>query len=73
MFPFKVSKRDDKSMLFPVNTYDLFGTNYGRQIMIDHVMQPIALFGGDTRPPSEQAIEHVSNGITENPPETSIT
>ena len=73
VFPFEVSKSGDKSVLFPANTYGLFDTNYGRQIMIDHVIQPTELPEGDTRPSTEQVTKYVSNEITEDPPETSIT
>lgn len=38
VFPFKVSKSGDNSVLFPANTYGLFDTNCGRQTIIDHVI-----------------------------------
>ncbi|MCF8701881.1 hypothetical protein L3054_10860 [Corynebacterium sp. MC-10] len=51
-------------MLFPANTYGLCDLNYGREIMIDQVMQPTKLPECDTRPSSEQVMEHGSNEIT---------
>ena len=63
-FSFKVGKSRDKSMLFPANTYGLCDLNYGREIMIDQVMQPTKLPECDTRPSSEQVMEHGSNEIT---------
>ncbi|MDV3188745.1 MAG: hypothetical protein Q8834_02940, partial [Candidatus Phytoplasma australasiaticum] len=41
-----------------------FDLNYGREIMIDHLMQSTELLECDTRPSSEQVMEHGSNVIT---------
>ena len=64
VFSFKVGKSGDKSMLFPANTYNLFDLNYKREIMTYHLMQSTELLECDTRPSSEQDMEHGSNVIT---------
>lgn len=63
-FPFQVGKSSDTSMLFLANTYGLCDINYGREIMIDPVMQPTELPECDTRPSSEQVMEYGPNEIT---------
>lgn len=61
-------------MLLFVNTPNrLILIMEGKKTMIDHIAQPIELPESDTRPSSEQVIEHASNVITEDPPEVSIT